>query len=72
VQLHVPPLQLPIQILVPAVGPSAAAQCSSRSTRDMFADVDDDNDNDDDDDDEDEGEENTVAARHEVIGPSQL
>jgi hypothetical protein len=38
----------------------------------MFADVDDDDDDDGDDEDDDEGEDNVMAARHDVIGPSQL
>jgi hypothetical protein len=49
-QLPVPPLQAPVQIPAPAVRPSAAAQSSSRSTWDTFANVDD-----DDGDDENEG-----------------
>jgi hypothetical protein len=72
VQLPVPSMQPHVQIPAPAVRPSAAGQRSSRSTWDMFADVDDDDDDDGDDEDDDEGEDNVMAARHDVIGPSQL
>jgi hypothetical protein len=47
VQLTVPPMHSDVHLPVPAVGPFAAGQSSSRSTRDTFADVDDDDDNDD-------------------------
>jgi hypothetical protein len=60
VQLHVPPIQPDVHLHIPIVGPSATGQSSSRSTRDMFADVDDDDDDDDNDD----------SAGQEVIGPS--
>jgi hypothetical protein len=75
VQLPVPPMQPHVQIPILAVGPSAAGQSSSRSTQDMFADMDDDDDDDDDDDNDDDDDdqgENVVAAGHDVIGPSQL
>jgi hypothetical protein len=78
VHLLVPRMQSDVHLPVISVGPSAAGQSSSRSTRDMFADVDEDEDDDDDDgsddddDDDGQGEENVVVAGQDVIGPSQL
>jgi hypothetical protein len=50
-------MQPDVYLPVPAVGPSAAGQSSSRSTRDTFPDDDDDDDD---------------AAGEDMIGPSQL